>query len=362
MAETGPPESDELEVSLFGPGLGESVVVHLGEGEWIVVDSCRDRQRRKPAALAYFERMGIDPATSVRAVVATHWDSDHIRGLAEIVEACPDAPFWCTAAVDTDEFEALLDLTERRPDELGVRLKELAQIEARRREHFGEGSGLRFALESTLLLERHAKDNLPRRAVVALSPSSRSLLHAVENVRHVLSDRMEIPKRVQQLSRNDTSVVLMIRFGEDAALLGADLERSTDRRRGWSSVVRRARELEIRAGMVKIPHHGSADADDAQMWKDLLTSSPAAALTPFLAGTDPLPRVTDRTRIRGYTPYAYITRAGIAEGVAPLIAAALPRDAELKALEGRVGHTRWRRKAGESDQWRIELDERATPL
>lgn len=35
-----PPVADELEVSVFGPGVGESVVVHLGHGDWMVVDSC----------------------------------------------------------------------------------------------------------------------------------------------------------------------------------------------------------------------------------------------------------------------------------------------------------------------------------
>ena len=35
---TRPPAPDELEVSLFGRGVGECAVVHLGSGEWLVVD------------------------------------------------------------------------------------------------------------------------------------------------------------------------------------------------------------------------------------------------------------------------------------------------------------------------------------
>ena len=38
-----PPASDVFEVSIFGPGKGESIVVHIGNGRWIVVDSCRDQ-------------------------------------------------------------------------------------------------------------------------------------------------------------------------------------------------------------------------------------------------------------------------------------------------------------------------------
>jgi hypothetical protein len=34
-----PPRPDELELSLFGSGIGESLAVHLGNGEWAIVDS-----------------------------------------------------------------------------------------------------------------------------------------------------------------------------------------------------------------------------------------------------------------------------------------------------------------------------------
>lgn len=36
------PESDQFELTLIGPGYGESVVVHLGRGLWMIVDSCVD--------------------------------------------------------------------------------------------------------------------------------------------------------------------------------------------------------------------------------------------------------------------------------------------------------------------------------
>ena len=38
--DTSAPSAREIEVSLFGPGYGECVLVHLGEGQWMIVDSC----------------------------------------------------------------------------------------------------------------------------------------------------------------------------------------------------------------------------------------------------------------------------------------------------------------------------------
>src|SRR5262245_58961005 len=55
-----PPASDEVEISLFGPGIGECSVVHLGGGQWMVVDSCIDRSTRRPVALEYLAEIGVD--------------------------------------------------------------------------------------------------------------------------------------------------------------------------------------------------------------------------------------------------------------------------------------------------------------
>jgi len=44
MSNNKPPEADVVEVSIFGPGKGESVLIHLGNGKWIMIDSCIDPQ------------------------------------------------------------------------------------------------------------------------------------------------------------------------------------------------------------------------------------------------------------------------------------------------------------------------------
>ena len=81
-----PPGSHEIEVSVFGPGFGESIVVHLGSGRWMIVDSCLARSTKEPAALDYLQEIGVDVSANVRFVVSTHWHDDHIRGLAKVYE------------------------------------------------------------------------------------------------------------------------------------------------------------------------------------------------------------------------------------------------------------------------------------
>src|SRR5690349_21443663 len=92
------PAANELEISVMGPGFGECIVCHIGANEWFVIDSCVEPRQRQPAALHYFSAIGVDPATAVKVVVATHWDQDHVRGLGELLRVCGTADLCCAKA------------------------------------------------------------------------------------------------------------------------------------------------------------------------------------------------------------------------------------------------------------------------
>jgi len=72
MQYTAGPAPDEPEVVVFGPGYGEAIAVHLGDNQWLLVDSCRNPKTKVPASLEYLQEIGVDP-TQVLAVVASHW-------------------------------------------------------------------------------------------------------------------------------------------------------------------------------------------------------------------------------------------------------------------------------------------------
>ena len=91
MPRQNPPVGDEFEVSVFGPGVGESVVVHTGGGRWIVIDACEDSRSGTVAPLAYLRNMGLDVAECVDWVVATHAHDDHISGFGRVVIECSNA-------------------------------------------------------------------------------------------------------------------------------------------------------------------------------------------------------------------------------------------------------------------------------
>ena len=57
---TTPPETDTFELSLFGCGVGESAALHMGNGEWVIVDSCKTNKRDEPLPLVYLRGCGIE--------------------------------------------------------------------------------------------------------------------------------------------------------------------------------------------------------------------------------------------------------------------------------------------------------------
>lgn len=80
-----PPRPDQVEVTLLGPGFGESILVHIGDNHWIIIDSCIDSDTGSPAAITYLEGLGVDPGEAVKVIVATHWHDDHIGGISTLL-------------------------------------------------------------------------------------------------------------------------------------------------------------------------------------------------------------------------------------------------------------------------------------
>jgi len=108
-----PPGDDELEVTIFGPMLGESIVVHIGSGEWVIIDSCfASAVDETPMALQYLEALDVRIDRDVRLVVATHWHDDHIAGMAKIVRRCRKSKVAVSSAFTGHDFNALVELVE----------------------------------------------------------------------------------------------------------------------------------------------------------------------------------------------------------------------------------------------------------
>jgi hypothetical protein len=293
------PSPDEFEVSVFGRGFGEAICIHLGAGQWVLIDSCLNPRTGEPASLDYLRDIGVS-VDAVCLVLITHWDNDHIRGITKIVKECSHAKVACSQALDDkDAFQFVIE-QEQEATPAGPGLDELRSV-------------LRLCRDRGIVW---AKGNLPlhprppgdRPNVVALSPSEDavergilSLIEAATGKQRAVTRRYRVPE-----GPNGASVATSIRSGEVTVLMGADLEASSNPETGWAAVLAYARPS-ARASLVKVPHHGSPDAHHDGMWSELLNDDRLAILTPFSNGDVQRPTEEDVARILGLAAPVYLS-------------------------------------------------------
>ncbi len=341
MTERESPRPDEVEVSLFGPGYGECAILHVGAGDWIVVDSFLGQSGR-PVALEYFEDLGLDLERSVRLIVATHWHDDHMRGLAELVAHCPNARFCCAGALTSREFLSVVAARRRRglPDE-GVR----------------EFHAVMTHLDRTNAQPVWAAANrrvhvLRECEVWSLSPDDQAHTAFLESLAPFPA---AAPGRsARSLTPNRLSVAVLVRIqGGVSCLLGADLERH-----GWDAVVGDDARPRVKSSVFKVPHHGSANAHSQGVWDKLLEPEPFAILAPWRLGSGALPTKEDVRRLLARTPNAFATAATSSS-------APVARDrwlekrlkdvgARIAPQSGPAGMIRLRRLMTGEDSWRVK--------
>ncbi|MET8346054.1 MBL fold metallo-hydrolase [Streptomyces microflavus] len=285
--------------------MGECVVVHLGDAEWMVVDSCVQTGSKSPVATEYLKQLGVSVADSVSTVVATHWHDDHVKGISTLLEEASKARFYAAGAFRQDEFLAMSQRTHLISKfSSGVQeLSTVRQIVTQRRK---VGGG---ALEQVSAVQRISCD--PSRAVSeiwALSPSAEDKERGIEHIASLIEIQRGKASRIPSLPPNDVSVVLHLETAAGAIILGGDLEhhRST-RARGWHAVLDHQGRPTSRATFYKIPHHGSENAHCPEIWQHLLADHPVCVMTPFERGKTPLPRESDVIRLRENLDRVFIT-------------------------------------------------------
>ena len=288
-----PPQDDEIELALFGPGYGESIALHVGGGAWVLVDSCLDKDGT-PRSLRYLESLGLDPARAVVLIVATHWHDDHIRGMARMVEACDGADFCCAAVLGRQEFLSAVGALEARPfSDTGSGVREIHSVFSRR----GDAASRQiFALANQRILKRGECE------VWSLSPDSAVFEDFLRSIGRWVPVERQTKTRFPDPSPNEAAVALWVGIGDAALLLGADLER-----RGWTGILQSGARPSGAASVFKIPHHGSGNAHEPGVWTHMLTPNPFAVLTPWRRGRGALPTRRDVQRILACTKNAYAT-------------------------------------------------------
>ncbi|MDL1889210.1 hypothetical protein FBQ96_06455 [Nitrospirales bacterium NOB] len=308
------PDDDEIEISIFGPGYGESILLHLGLDYWAVIDSCPSFNSSEPAPLRYLRSVGVDPAESVRLILATHWHDDHIRGISDIFSVAKNAKFFCSAALRSREFTDLVCLSQKlMTDDPGTNefSKVMRVLEERGGRQRKASIGPEFVIAGQIMARREPP--LPFE-LHALSPSSASLNLAFHEIKNSLENAtagttlsQRTKRRIVAQEPNHVAIALWLKMGDRAVLLGSDLEETANASTGWTVIADSSVRPPGKADVFKVAHHGSDTAHQPRVWDEMLEAAPIAALTPFINGRLLIPSASEAQRILSYTPHAYIT-------------------------------------------------------
>lgn len=297
------PALDVSEITLIGTGggYGESVVIHLADNHWIVVDSCIDPTSKASLPMQYLRDKGVDLSKDVKLIICTHWHNDHILGLYELFEACTSAEFCFAPCHDVQKFLFLVSLDYKKAERgipnssttIFIKCIELARHRKVR---------VKRAVQDKLLYKHKEYE------IFALSPSDYTLEKYDEEVSTLITEFGNTDKRIITSSPNSKSIALYVKLNNHRAILGADLEVSNDAREGWINIIDNCTKTVIdqKASLFKVPHHGSENGYHIDIWNTLLTEQVNANLTPWNR-KQKLPTTQMLEVMYGHTDKLYIT-------------------------------------------------------
>jgi beta-lactamase superfamily II metal-dependent hydrolase len=362
------PKSDQIEVSIIGTGYGESVLVHVGNDNWIIIDSCQDPTSRQTLPFLYLSQIGVKPENAIKQIVASHWHDDHIRGLSEIVSQCASAEFVCSNALKVKDFLTIVYAygTRSMMESSGIdEFYRIIQILAERSER-SEKDIFNWAMADKLLYRTAQSENTNQISceIHALTPSNDAITKSLLEISSLIPNENEPKKRVNRGLRNENycAIVLWIKAGNHCILLGSDLEESGNKASGWTAIIKSVKRPRGKASLYKIAHHGSRNGNLQSIWSELLYDNPMAILTPFVHGNVSLPKTEDIQQIIRNTNNAYIT------AIPRIKKSTTPRQntvnrsikevaGSLRYLHSSLGQVRMRLSisdAAKCDNWQVE--------
>ncbi len=319
--------------------------MHLGDGKWLLCDSCVDSRTGEVATLAYLRNLGLDVAMCVEWVVATHAHDDHIAGLARIVAACPSATIVLPSSSSSEEFLALANLGERLAfyQTRWTVYEEYRQMfEVLERDQFRRLSWATAGLELPLgarLREESVRLEFLAPSAVAETRSKRALGRML-----TLANRGDTGERIARRDPNSLSSALVVRAHGVTMLLGGDAVLGSAQW-GWKHMVASfpySDELDAH----KVPHHGSPNAYHEAVWDTWSKADCVNVTTPYRPSSLPRPEDVARMASHGTRLWQTASSTAIAPARAIKRAAAEIRQVASGTAEsgGRMGQVRirWR--------------------
>lgn len=348
-----PPAPDEIEVTLIGgtAGYGECILIHIGNGDWVIIDSCVNAKTGDCAPISYLNDLSVDISRHVLYVLCTHWHDDHIKGLSSILEQCTSKTVFTLSCSDDREkwvYEMLNNLnyhgnstvlneltrTISMANEKGIKILPVKQDSL----VFNINGVTAYALSpsdevvkkfeeevASAQVKYHKALNqvIKLKTINAQSIQDATVLEeeTINSFANLIEERIDEKKVIQEatnlltykdakrVEQNDRCVALLVSFNNHHIVLGADLENETldYGLSGWMSVAKCSSMNGIASSLFKIPHHGSETGYCDFFLKSFVKNDATMKLTAWAKGDKLIPKTEMLGKYYAHSQKMYIT-------------------------------------------------------
>ncbi|MES0208404.1 hypothetical protein NKJ93_04815 [Mesorhizobium sp. M0028] len=280
-------------ITIIGSSPGESAILMFSDGAIITIDCCK--RKNKNFMVEYFNDQGLDFA-KVSHNVITHFHNDHVAGMDELINACPNSKVVLPDLWRSIEFKHFAArLTPDVSTGPGTVITEVLKVfdileKARHRVDYGA--------ELTCLYPAPHIASATGERLTVVSPTNFRKTNFLASLAQALGKSDADLRRFGVEDQNDASMSFLIQDGGSLYFLGGDLQNihpHCDIDQIHTSHATAGQNY----GLVKIPHHGSSTSFSALLRAKVKNNETKVVITPYPQGHKRLPSKETATYLNG---------------------------------------------------------------
>lgn len=266
---------DNVEIVVFGKGVGECVLIKTATNKIIIVDSFINIETGNPVALDYLNKIGLS-FDNICCVVLTHFHDDHIKGTFDILEK---TNFKVDLVVNPifRSKHLLSEISNKSVVDMEKNLSGISEITKllSKMISFKEAS-----FNKTIFVDSDDKSF----SIVSLSPHDKELFNFLDSLS--IEEKNSIIENYGSDKENIYSVVLLVKTNRGCFLLGGDyLNKQGNICEGWKLLAEEySKMFDCKSFIFKIPHHGSKSAFNEMVWSNMVTEKPVSVTSIYNRG------------------------------------------------------------------------------
>lgn len=269
-----------LELHVLNAGYGESIVLHLPNDEWGVVD-CYAASVRDPNTNAAIQFLKQRNVTRLEFLCLTHPHDDHYRGMSQFFDLFAIKYFWQFGGMSFEGLQNLVIHMEADAlvtgDTVGREAANDFQLTLQRVKELRKAGSLAAKHMSDIkpLYPEPFSTESPLR-IFSIAPSTDQVLAFQDGLKACFTREGRLRSARPNLDANMISAALLVQFGSTSIILGGDVEK-----KGWDDTVRQLGKEGLAAHAIKVSHHGSSTGQTEGLWAAFAGGGkPFAIITP----------------------------------------------------------------------------------